>query len=397
MSFKNLSLGHIVVDYYENQTGAKKFYFLAIKSNGQEFEVNKSECVSSFLGFKKNGTRFSGIHLNINSFFVLTKVVPWLADQELMINGAFPNIDWEQFYFQIGRFGDKAILTLARKSHVEEVIKSFEANHLKIKSLTLGISTIYEIVPFIENQSFITSKFKIQPGTSEIIEFPDTEKSLDGSTISVADFELNSFFLPGLSSFLGLIQGRLNLRASLKGRNKELKSNFNKDLLFKGLLFSSVTFLLLILLINSFLYTDYYEDLNFYKSLNSKVEIEKERWGQLEEEYEEKKALVENFYATSHSNSTYFLNQIVVSVPSKITLSKLKYQPFQKAIEQGEPIEIRKNIIMLSGGTSEEYSFSEWIQDMERKEWVKKIEINDYQMKAGDEQIEFEIEITLNE
>lgn len=397
MNLKNLFSGHFVVDYYEDQTGDKQFYFLNIKSKDQEFEVNKSACFNSFSALRKNTKRFNGLQLNISSYFVLTKIVPWLSDQDLMINGAFPNIDWEKFYLQIGRFGDKAILSLARTSHVEEVIKSFESNHLKIKSLTLGISTIYEVVPFIDNQSFETSKFKLQPVINEIIEFSDTEKSLDGSKISVADFELNSYFLPGLSSFLGLIQGELNLVASLKDRNKELKSNFKKDLLFKVLLFSSVSLLLIILLINSFLYTNYYENLNYYKSLNNKVEIEKEKWEQLEIKHEEKKALVENFYATSHSNSTYLLNQIIVSVPSKITLSELKYQPYQKAIEQGDPIEIKKNIIILSGRISAEYSFSDWIQNMERNEWVKKIDINDYQMEVDNEDISFEIEITLNE
>jgi len=398
MNLRNLFSGHFIIDFYEDQTGDKQFYFLNIKSKNQEFEVNKSESFNSFSDLKKSSKRFKGIHLNINSFFVLTKIVPWLSDQDVMINGAFPNIDWDKFYFQIGRFGDKAILSLARKSQVEEVITSFESNNLKVKSLTLGVSTIYEVVPFTGDQGFETLKFKLELTTSEITEFSDgLKKSLEGAKIQVADFELNSYFLPGLSSFLGLFQEKLNLGASLKDRNKELKSNFKKDLVFKGLMFSSVSLLLIILTFNSFLYTNYYEDLNYYKSLNSKVEIEKEKWEQLEIKHAEKKALVENFYSTSHSNSTFLLNQIVVSVPREITLGGLKYQPFSKAIEQDNPIEIKKNIIILSGVTSGEYSFSEWIQNMERKEWVNEVEINDYQMDALNEDISFEIEIGLNE
>lgn len=398
MNLKNLFSGHFIIDFYEDQTGDKQFYLLNIKSKNQEFEVNESESFNSFSDLKKNSKRFKGIHLNINSFFVLTKIVPWLSDQDVMINGAFPNIDWDKFYFQIGRFGDKAILSLARKSQVEEVISSFESNNLKVKSLTLGVSTINEVVPFIGNQSFETLKFKIQPTSGEIIEFSgELEKPLEGTKIQVADFELNSYFLPGLSSFLGFLQGKLNLGTSLKDRNKELKSNFKKDLLFKGLMFSSVSLLLIILTINSFLYTNYYQDLNYYKSLNNKVEIEKEKWEQLKIKHAEKKALVENFYSTGHSNSTFLLNQIVVSVPREITLDGLEYQPFSRAIEQDNPIEIKKNIIILSGVTSGEYSFSEWIQSMEKKEWINEVEINDYQMEADDEDISFEIEISLNE
>lgn len=397
MNFLKIFSEHFVLDYYENKTGEKQFYFLTIASKKKEFEVKKSEKFGSFLNIKKNIQRFSGIHLNINSSFVLTKIVPWLSDQNDMINGAFPNVEWDKFYFQIGRFEDKAILSLARKSQVEEVIKAFESNHLKIKSLTLGISSIYEVVPFIGDQSFETFKFKIQITDNEIVELSGQEKFLNGSKIHISDFDLGSYYLPGLSSFLGLIQRKLNLGSSLENRNKELKSNFKKDVIFKGLVFFSLSVLLLTLLVNSFFYANYYEELNYYQSLNNNVKIEKEKWEQLKIEHAEKKALVENFYSTGHSNTTYILNQLIISIPTTIALTELTFQPTRKAIEEEYPIEINEDTILLAGKAERKDTFSEWLHDMEAKQWIDKIEISNYQLGKQDSDIIFEIEIILNE
>jgi hypothetical protein len=72
------------------------------------------------------------------------------------------------------------------------------------------------------------------------------------------------------------------------------------------------------------------------------------------------------------------VDAIVRGLPESILLSDLDYHPLAKRIKPEQPIEIQKNIMLISGESTNSDGFSKWLALMEANAWVKQVDILDY-------------------
>jgi len=89
-----------------------------------------------------------------------------------------------------------------------------------------------------------------------------------------------------------------------------------------------------------------------------------------------------------------YLDKIGASIPNKVLLNQLNYQPFLKNIKKGKEIRYQSQKIFIEGKSLDGAIFSEWISSLEQEKWIDKISVVNYGI--GKKTItEFQLNITL--
>ena len=114
----------------------------------------------------------------------------------------------------------------------------------------------------------------------------------------------------------------------------------------------------------------------------------------LSDDVQKKERLINDFSLTS-SKSSWYIDRIGISVPPSILLSNIQFQPLTKSIKKDKEIIIHEHLITIKGKSSNSNDFSNWISELEQKEWIQKVIIQGY--GTGKKTItQFELLITID-
>ena len=105
--------------------------------------------------------------LIINNNHVLQKEVLGTDnnDKKLLHKG-FPNIQLDEFYYEIWRKGNTSIIAVCRKSYIDEKIKLLSES-FRIASISLGLCSLANITDFVNDTSVVTNTQRITLETEE--------------------------------------------------------------------------------------------------------------------------------------------------------------------------------------------------------------------------------------
>lgn len=300
-----------------------------------------------------------------------------------VVNSAFPNIDLNDFYYQILDTPSGHYVALCRKEQVHQIISSFKDNHIQIVGFSLGISSIQPLLPAIENEEIIASGFKLHTADNKIFSLERIYKQQTEILYLIGDTQISSRYLLSLSAIFNYPSGDDYSSTNFENKNHQLKKRHAQKVFFRKGLISSIIILLILLLINTFLYSKYYSE---YQKLTSlyKAEIsQKKAYDKKLLEIEKKEEIVRNISSNSNSRSSYYLNRVIADMPTSILLEEFTYQPLQKQIKEHEPVTVNKNVIHLTGETNNETTFSEWLRMLEKNDYMVSVQVSDFGYKSA--------------
>ena len=90
---------------------------------------------------------------------------------------------------------------------------------------------------------------------------------------------------------------------------------------------------------------------------------------------------------------SYYLIELSNSVPREISFTRVSVRPYLNEIKKNFKIEIDDNVIYVIGESVSSNLLSEWINKIERKDWIGKIDILSYVYSKGRGEFELKIEI----
>lgn len=93
---------------------------------------------------------------------------------------------------------------------------------------------------------------------------------------------------------------------------------------------------------------------------------------------------MELYTATTNSKATQQLDEIALEIPESVLLDQINYQPLEKTIKEGKPIQLNRGTVMVSGISKDIESFSEWVGILEKKVWIQSVETLDYDYLTND-------------
>lgn len=377
-SFQNILIGREYngIEHY-TLDGEDWSAFLILKKRNNELEIayNDKQVFSDSL--PKRIDQKSPVCLVINTNQVLHKEISEtnLSDEKIL-HRTFPNLSLEEFFYEIWQMEDKTIVAVARKKYINEITEKYTSQGFIIANISLGVCPVSKITNFLSGDTIYTNTQKLL--FSEDNALISNEKIAQNTYYKINGLTVQNSYLLAFSTILQFLFKPSNTRGNMVLHNQTLQYNFIQNSFFKKGIQVALAILLVLLLVNFFVFNHYYSktlEINELSSLNT---TSLETVTTIKKRIAEKEKLANSlFNATGYSYSTK-INTITKNIPNSILLTQLTLNPLDKNIKEGEKINVKQNTITISGTTKDNNEFTKWIENMENLEFIDSVVINQF-------------------
>ncbi|UJH68651.1 PilN domain-containing protein [Allomuricauda sp. SCSIO 65647] len=335
------------------------------------------------------------LFLTLNTPQVLKKQIAHEAqgNHELLVVNAFPNLELDNFYYQIFSHQNSGLVAIGKKEYVNWYLEQLQKLGLHVFSVALGVVPMEHIAGFLEGV-IEGSNFMMEFKGGRLVNFSTNEKAIDKrydiNGLAIGNKQLLSF-----SNILGHLMG-VSPMANLQETNIQLTNEFKNIRIFDVGLKATIGFFLVLLLANFFLFNHYNKENEALQSSLASEALQDSSLRQLKERIAAKEEKLKVLASSQHSRTTFYFDELGKSLPHSIWLSEMEYQPLIVPVREKKPIEISKNNIQVSGITNDKMTFTVWSDNLETQKWVDKVEIIDYEY-ISNSSANFTVNIILHE
>ncbi|WP_298341112.1 hypothetical protein [uncultured Algibacter sp.] len=319
------------------------------------------------------------ISLIINNDNVLSKQIESSeTDTFKVVYKVFPNINLDDFYFEVIKQGYNQFVSICRKTYVQKIVDNYKPYGFSIINITLGNGIVSGISSFLKSENITTSNANIHLDNQTIITIKKIEIE------NTINYDINGLEISNkhVLSCCGALNSQLNRYHPITNFDKlktTLENDYKQSRFYSLSLKSGLALILTTLLINFLIFNHYFNKVKTLQQTSQINQTTKQKIIELNENVSKSKKMVEDMLKGSSSKSSFYINTIVQGLPNSILLSELNYQPVLKRIKAEQPISIDKNMIILSGISNISDTFSNWLADLENTNWINRVEILNYE------------------
>lgn len=354
------------------------FSLLEVKKEKNELQLIKENRSQTLDETAENIRKNSPFILVINTSHVLTKIIGAITSEntEAIVNTAFPNLNFQNFYYEVVFTKSGAMVSISKKEYVDILLENLRLQKMEVTYFSLGPSTLEATLKYIDSPVVLTSAHEVIVVDNSIEEINNLqqERSL---TYSIDNFELKSESLLGFAGILQFLGKNYN-SSNFDQLNEVTKKDFEQKRIFDFGLRATLFFFLSLLFINFFVFDHYFKRV---ENLRASMEQSQEKTSELNglKSVVTKKEQRFNFLnSTSSSRTSFYLDELGKYIPPSILLEKITYRPLKKQIREAKPIELEKNQVLITGTSTNGENFSHWIAELEKESWISSVETLDY-------------------
>ncbi|MDH7445309.1 hypothetical protein [Aquimarina sp. 2201CG14-23] len=331
-------------------------------------------------------------HLIITDSNILSKTVDFIGTDQEVLAKAYPNLDVDDFYYQILKTNTTSFVTVCRKQYVNEVIDKYKEANILITSIDLGSLKTTSLISYIQDTELQTYNTTITINNNQIA-------SIQQGSDQIRNYKIDSVVIPSthtlpFASILDTVIDQTSISGNIEEKNTELLHRYKESRFFKNTLQYGIGFLLISLLINFFVFNSKYKTWQGLQEEEQIYTTQKEHIEKQQSIVSTKEDIVNSIITTGFSKGSYYTDQIIQSQPSTVILKSFSYQPIAKTIRSDKPIIVRDKTIAISGDSSDKISFTNWIQKIESLHFVNHVTIVNYGLDKKNTSV-FEIAINL--
>ena len=365
---------------HTTQKGKDVVFITTLKKTKKALDVENTHQISSFEEIISCIAKKQHISLVINNDHVLSKQIEAIeVDNLKLAYNAFPNINLDDFYYEIIHQQNKRFVTICRKSYVEELLKKYSSHGYFVINISLGNDMVFAIQDFIKNEAEVI--------TSNAAVFFDNQDITSIKKIDVEDYvkydfsglEVTNNFVLSTSSALNTLLNNVNVATNFDDLKLSLLKTHKQYRFFNVFLKFGLISILVALLINFLVFNHYYNEVKILEQTSQFNNNTKQKMIKLSDDVTKSQKMVEDMLKSNASKSSYYVNAIMQSLPNSILLSELNYQPLSKRIKAGEPIIIDRKNLLIGGQSNHSESFSKWLVNVENMPWVEAVTILNYE------------------
>lgn len=296
-----------------------------------------------------------------------TENIPNYQDQ-LIVNG-----NKDEFYFTSIELGSKLIVSFFRKSVLEHELIAMKNQNAYVLNVTSGIIPCIQTIKILGKLSF---DFNIEIKDEKLISFERneeyTKKLLEGF-----DEEYANQLAQNVLLFLQ--DKNVALQGAYTSSEKKVAFNLFKDYYSFKVLGLGIVFSILIALIANYFYVNH---------LNQKIADQEAELmlnnenlsllNRLEQEKTRKQQLILTAGLNSSSFVSFYIYEVAKSVPTNISLINFSLFPLKERLKQKRKVEIDQTQLLLEGTSSSSKILDDWMEKMNRFEWVSRVELLNY-------------------
>ena len=387
MKYSSIKYGNIftAIELTFNAEGDECINYLKILKKKNELVVVETVSftkVDELLIFIKNIS--APICIVFNNKNIITKLVSLISlsgRKNEVIQSAFPNINTDDFFYEVYKGEEKGLVSIVRKEYVNKILTLFEEAKMNIVAFYLGNGLVKNVSSYISKEVIYTSNSKIHFEGNELLSIEESKGN--SKEYDVNGVELSSENLLGFSAILYFFFNLITPIESNKESNvKALKEEFVKKRLFSKGLMVSLIFLFLFFLVNFLFFSHYSAEVQKVEEELSSLKDNKEFIEELKTKREDKTALINNFNSVLESKISWYVDEIAYRVPNSILLKEITFQPLQKTIKKEKEILYKQEVFVVEGEAVGSYEISKWVDELAKLKWVDDVVVNDLESKT---------------
>jgi hypothetical protein len=377
-SLNNLLLGsqYIGIEHFSSNN-EEKIAFLLVEKKKEELVITQKNKLTYSDTLPDKLDKKLPFYLVINNNQVIQKEITETdTSDEKLLHKSFPNVAWNEFYYEIWRLKTKSFIAISRKTYINEVVSKYKKQGVSIVGISLGVCTITEMVNYTQKKELTTNHQSILLNEENQIintRVNDLAVDLDINGLSIQNSHTLAF-----AGILRLLQNFTSTSGNLVDYNHQLHDDYNqRSFFYKGIQII-IGVLLAILLINFFVFNNYYkksqdisEKLLLSNSSKEVIKATKDR-------IIEKEKQLYNATGSSSVKSSLLINQITNKIPRSILLSELTFSPIEKKVKTEEVIIFEEKTIIIVGTTLNNEDFTKWIEQIEKLNFIDKVVITGF-------------------
>ncbi|ALM08797.1 hypothetical protein SB49_14000 [Sediminicola sp. YIK13] len=380
-TYVNLGNHYYGLEVIDNQVQIE-FHLLEVIRKKGELLIGSQKTFSNLEEIINIVKKGSPLLLSLNTGNVITKVMDSSTNTNLeaKVHNAFPNLDFDNFYFQAQSLGNKSLVTITKKENVNVLLDKIKELKIEVAGFSLGISSLKSIFHFMPQTTFqiYNNQILMENGSIRAIASLIKEKKVQSINYDLNGLTITSEQVLNFGAILSFISEDNHGSSNFEDTFAFLKMEFRAKRRFNLLLKSSLIFILAILFGNFIIFNHYFEKVENLKTTSEFNSANREKLIQLGAMVKKKEERVNALLSSSNSKSSYYIDKIVKTIPSSILLDQLNYQPLIKPVRESKPIEVEDNVILMSGKASNGEVFSDWIEQLEKFTWISSVETMDY-------------------
>jgi len=359
----------------------------------KELNISASFKENTVESLSKKLSKHQHIVLIVNNDKVLSKTIENKQTDALkLVYSAFPNINLEDFYFEVLSQKNTHFINICRKDYINTLVETYAKHQLLILNISLGNHSLSNLVGFLHEKTIYSSNAKITLENDDITQIekgPAASENYDVNGSSVSNDQLLSF-----SGALQPILKNISTNTNFSIEKRRLEDSYKQTRFFNLFIKFGGLFVLGLLLINFFFFNHYFDSVNELEQVSEINQVTKNQIIILNETVSKKQKMVDDLLKSNGSKSSFYSHTITQSLPKTILLSDYHYQPLLRRIKEDTSVEISEDIISVSGSSIKSTDFSEWINTLEKMEWIAKVAIVEYR-NTSSKKSEFKISILI--
>ncbi|QMU65036.1 MAG: hypothetical protein GKR88_12565 [Flavobacteriaceae bacterium] len=343
-------------------------HFLQLKRKRKELVVSNKGETTDFEELIKTLQGQKHLFLVVNNEQVLTKTVANAnTTEEHLVKTVFPNIALSDFYYNICSNHEESIISISRKTYVDALIALYDTHKISVIDFSLGSLSIEMLARFVDRSEINSSNARITFEGNHITAIQKQEVAETQYTINELNIS-NKQVLP-LSGVIQYYAGA-NVQSDIQ---KQLQEAYKQKRFF-DIGFKFVLGFLFVSLLISYLVFNKYQGIqqNLEGELKTN-EAYKKQLSILNKLVTQKLKLVESVSSAATSKVAWYFNEVAASVPASILLDDMSYQPIANSVKEDKKISFRENSITVTGLSVYDKDFTDWISNLEKKNWIEKV------------------------
>lgn len=326
--------------------------------------------------------------VHVSGTGILTRAVENIPNykEQLIVNG-----DKDDFYFTTFEAGSRLVTSFFRKSLIADEIEELKSLKVFVLNVTCGI---VPCLLHIAESGKIAFDHEISLENGRLESFKRTETAQAQCLIGTRFMEFEEALAESLAMNLEEPSSLLSGGFSAEEKQASLQNwtDYSKFRFFGVAMVSAI----LLLLLGNYFYLNTLNqqvaDLEVELALNNENLSLMDR---LEQEKIRKEQLILTSGINGRSFTSYFIDAIGKTVPSSIKLTEMHIFPLKERLKQKRKVEIDQENIEVLGLTYSSSVLDDWMEKMNRFEWVGRVELLNY-MKLNERQAEFKLLIRID-
>jgi Tfp pilus assembly protein PilN len=347
---------------------------------GIQFEVLKT--YPSIAVLKGAWKKETAVVLCISGRGIITKRIEKGDDYKFSLRLVLPNANEEDFYVQAYDAEQYQLVTLVRRSQVDEWLKELSGMGFLFARIQLGMPSAFSLGLILQRENVLlpSGNLVFEEGRLEQV-IPSVEAAtpleVDGKQISPSNLlALGNGFSYYLSEEGAMAE-------QFASANVELAHQGEEELHYRRLLykvgFGALAILMVVLVFNQLVRNHYEDRYMILEEILAATANERQELAEMKIELQQKQDLVNTTGMNSAARLSFYMDRIGATVPESIVLNDLSVNPLkERKLNAGEKAGFQFGKIYVSGTVRHTEALNAWVEDLKALEWAREVVIDKY-------------------